>query len=479
MHTKETKLRFTFLVLDLIILNTAILFLGWLRFDVEIRNYHESSLYLLTSNLALLLTYLIFVKNNLYLRDKYLNRIKIITQRSLIFALILSVLGILFLPKEYPQNFLLQCAGLLYLGKLISYWFLYTLLKYRRKKGLHTNRMLIVGENETTYHLRKVIESNPILGYRFIGFVSDHPENPECLGTTAQLAQIIKKHQIQMVFVSDSLLSDQSQSHEYLNICSSMCVRLRFVSENQQGIYSLFNNESFGGITLHNPMEIPLDAWNLRIWKRMADLFISMFAMLFIFSWLFPIIAILIKLSSKGPVFFVQKRTGVNKKTFNCIKFRSMKVNNEANCRQAQQNDSRITSVGQFLRKTNLDELPQFLNVFLGQMSVVGPRPHMLRHTGEYSRLIDHYLIRHYVKPGVTGWAQVNGYRGETNELWKMQKRVDYDMEYIESWNFWWDFSIIWQTIFSINAYENTRRNNQTADQPKTIKKAVTSSMAS
>jgi len=479
MHSKETKIRFTFLFLDLIILNTAILFLGWFRFDVEIRNYHESSLYLLIGNLALLLTYLIFVKNNLYLRDKYINRIRVITQRSLIFVLILSLLGMLFLPKQYPQNFLLQCAGLLYLGKLISYWLLYAILKYRRKKGLHTNRVLIVGESKTTYHLRKIIETNPMLGYRFIGFVSGHPENPDCVGTPGQLAQLIKKHQIQMVFVSDSLFSSQSQSHEYLNICSSMCVRLRFVTENQQDLHSYVNKESFEGITLINPMEIPLDEWSLRIWKRFADLLISTFAMLLIFSWLFPIIAILIKLSSKGPVFFVQKRTGFNKETFNCIKFRSMKVNNEANCRQAQQNDNRITLIGQFLRKTNLDELPQFFNVFLGQMSVVGPRPHMLRHTGEYSKLIDHYLIRHYVKPGVTGWAQISGYRGETNELWKMQKRVDYDMEYIENWNFWWDISIIWQTIFSINAYESTRRNNQIANQPKAIKKTITSSMAS
>jgi len=190
---------------------------------------------------------------------------------------------------------------------------------------------------------------------------------------------------------------------------------------------------------------------------------------------LFPIIAILIKLSSKGPVFFVQKRTGFNKKTFNCVKFRSMNVNNQANCMQAKPNDSRITSIGQFLRKTNLDELPQFFNVFLGHMSVVGPRPHMLRHTAEYSGLIDHYLVRHYVKPGVTGWAQINGYRGETNELWKMQKRVDYDMEYIENWNFWWDISIIWKTIFSINAYKNTVKNSQLENQIKVTKKAYTS----
>jgi len=475
MHAKETKIQFTFLLLDLVILNAVILFLGWLRFDVEIRNYHQSSFYLLMSNLALLVTYLIFIKSNLYLRDSFTNRFRIITQRSLIFALILSLMGLLLLPKQYSQNFLLQCAGLFYLGKLIFYRLLYSVLRYRRKKGLHTKRVLIVGDNDTTQRLRSLIEANPMLGYRFIGYVSDHSANPDCLGTPDQLAKLIKKHRIQMVFASNSIFSDQIQSNKYLTICSSLCIQLRFVSENPRRLHYPMNEEAMKGITLVNPMEFPLDEWKLRIWKRLADLFVSTCAILFIFSWLFPIIAILIKLSSKGPVFFVQKRTGFNKKTFNCVKFRSMNVNNQANCMQAKPNDSRITSIGQFLRKTNLDELPQFFNVFLGHMSVVGPRPHMLRHTAEYSGLIDHYLVRHYVKPGVTGWAQINGYRGETNELWEMQKRVDYDMEYIENWNFWWDISIICKTIFSINAYKNTVKNSQLENQIKVTKKAYTS----
>lgn len=475
MHGRETKIRFTFLLLDLVILNVVILILGWLRFDIEIRNYHQSIFYLMMSNLALLLTYLIFVRNNLYLRDTYLNRFKIITQRSLIFALILSLMGILFLPHQYPQNFLLQCTGLFYLSKLIFYRLLYSVLRYRRKKGFHTKRVLIVGENDITQRLRRLIEANPLLGYCFIGYVSDHSEKPDCVGKPEQLAKLIKKHHIQLVFVSNSLFSDQSQSNKFLSICNSMCIQLRFVSETRQMMPSSINEESLRGITLTNPMEIPMDDWKLRTWKRLADLFISIVAIVFIFSWLFPIVAILIKLSSKGPVFFIQKRTGFNKKTFNCVKFRSMNVNNQSNCLQAKTNDSRITSIGQYLRKTNLDELPQFFNVFLGQMSVVGPRPHMLRHTAQYSRLIDQYVVRLYVKPGVTGWAQINGYRGETDELWKMQKRVDYDMEYIENWNFWWDILIIWKTIFSIKAYKDAGQHTQFENQIKAVNNAVSS----
>ena len=132
-----------------------------------------------------------------------------------------------------------------------------------------------------------------------------------------------------------------------------------------------------------------------------------------------------------------------------------MTVNSESDSQQAQKNDSRITSIGDFLRKTNIDEMPQFINVLLGNMSVVGPRPHMLKHTDQYSQLIQHYKVRHFVKPGITGWAQVNGYRGITDELWKMEKRVEYDMDYLENWTFFWDIKIIFMTVFGNKAFKN------------------------
>jgi putative colanic acid biosynthesis UDP-glucose lipid carrier transferase len=187
----------------------------------------------------------------------------------------------------------------------------------------------------------------------------------------------------------------------------------------------------------------------------MLDVVFSSLVILFVISWLFPILAILIKLSSKGPVFFLQERTGINNRTFKCLKFRSMRMSQDANSKQATRGDSRITRIGQILRKTNLDEFPQFFNVFLGQMSIVGPRPHMLKHTDQYSELIDYYRVRHYVKPGITGWAQVNGYRGETNELWKMEKRVEYDMNYLENWTFWWDLRIIFLTVAGRKVHMN------------------------
>ena len=174
----------------------------------------------------------------------------------------------------------------------------------------------------------------------------------------------------------------------------------------------------------------------------------STFALLVFFPPLLLIFGTWIKLTSRGPIFFKQKRSGEDGKEFWCYKFRSMRVNADADSRQATRNDPRKTYVGELMRRTNIDELPQLINVFLGDMSLVGPRPHMLVHTAQYSALIDKYMLRHQIKPGITGWAQVTGYRGETKELWQMEGRVQRDIWYMEHWTFWLDISIILRTIW-------------------------------
>jgi putative colanic acid biosynthesis UDP-glucose lipid carrier transferase len=163
-----------------------------------------------------------------------------------------------------------------------------------------------------------------------------------------------------------------------------------------------------------------------------------------------PIVALIIKRQSPGPLFFRQERTGLNGETFYCYKFRSMHVNKDADTMQATKDDPRKFPFGNFMRKTNIDELPQFINVLKGDMSIVGPRPHMLKHTEMYHQLIDEYMVRHYCKPGITGLAQVRGYRGETKELWMMEKRVESDIEYMESWTFLMDIKICLETAFQM-----------------------------
>ena len=181
--------------------------------------------------------------------------------------------------------------------------------------------------------------------------------------------------------------------------------------------------------------------------KRVFDLVFATIVVVLLLSWLVPLIACLIKLESSGPTFFKQLRTGKNGKAFYCLKFRSMAVNAASETKQASRGDQRITKVGAFLRRNSLDELPQFINVLKGDMSVVGPRPHMLRHTEDYSKAILNFMDRHQVKPGITGLAQVSGYRGETKELETMAKRVEADMRYLQNWSFWLDLKIVALTV--------------------------------
>jgi putative colanic acid biosynthesis UDP-glucose lipid carrier transferase len=191
----------------------------------------------------------------------------------------------------------------------------------------------------------------------------------------------------------------------------------------------------------------PLEDTGNRIKKRTLDVIFSTLVIIFILSWLVPLIALLIKLDSRGPVFFIQLRSGKNNQPFRCLKFRSLRVNDQADSIQVSRNDYRITRLGRIMRKTNIDELPQILNIFLGDMSVVGPRPHMLKHTEQFSELYKEYMIRHFVKPGLTGWAQVNGFRGEIKDNEFLKKRVEFDTWYMENWSLFLDLKIIILTI--------------------------------
>jgi Undecaprenyl-phosphate glucose phosphotransferase len=456
MKLRDSELLIIYLIIDLIILNFSILLMACLSKEISVYNSNDLSVYILKGNLAWIIAYFTFSKKNLYLRDGFTNRILRITKRTLIFLAVSATITFFLMPQRFSRIFFIEYTFIFYVTQLISYWVFYLYLQYNRERGTHINRVFIIGINKNNQLLRQIIDKNPILGYHFAGYISSNKSDDiEVLGTLEELPELVGIHRVQTIFASIPVPYHPNTEKHYLNLCNQLGVRLRFIPENQRWHSSDINLESIGKIVVINPQEIPLDNLASRIWKRWFDIIFSMLFFLLIFFWLLPIIAILIKLSSKGPVFFVQKRTGFNNRIFNCYKFRSMQVNDCADEKQATENDTRITKMGHFLRRTNLDELPQFINVFLGQMSVVGPRPHMLKHTEQYSELIKYYLVRHYVKPGVTGWAQVNGLRGKTDELWKMQKRVMYDMEYIENWTFWWDIKIILMTIWGKEAFKN------------------------
>ena len=208
--------------------------------------------------------------------------------------------------------------------------------------------------------------------------------------------------------------------------------------------------EMLGNVPVLSIRREPLELLENRIVKRSFDIVCSLLFLCTLFPIIYIIVGLAIKVSSPGPVFFKQKRSGEDGREFWCYKFRSMRVNAQSDTLQATECDPRKTRVGDFIRKTNIDELPQFINVLKGNMSLVGPRPHMLKHTEEYSHLINKYMVRHFVKPGITGWAQVTGFRGETKELWQMEGRVQRDIWYIEHWTFILDLYIMYKTVYNV-----------------------------
>lgn len=232
------------------------------------------------------------------------------------------------------------------------------------------------------------------------------------------------------------------------------CVKLRFIasfSELESLDSTQYHLSSFcNGVPILTSGPEPLNSIRNRIIKRLFDIGFSLFVIFFLLSWLTPILAIVIKRESKGPVFFKQLRSGKNNKPFYCYKFRSMRLNKTANYQQATNNDVRVTKVGAILRKTSIDELPQFFNVLFGNMSIVGPRPHMLSHTDYYRLDIERYMSRLFLKPGITGWAQVNGHRGETAEAKQMKDRIEHDIWYIENWSIKKDIKIVYKTFLNV-----------------------------
>jgi Undecaprenyl-phosphate glucose phosphotransferase len=237
---------------------------------------------------------------------------------------------------------------------------------------------------------------------------------------------------------------------ELVNFCDKNMIRFKVVPDFRGFLFKRVNIDFFDDVPVVTLREEPLTDFINRVMKRLFDLAFSSLVIVFILSWLYPIIAILIKLSSKGPILFKQVRSGVDNEEFICYKFRSMTQSDNADSKQATKGDARITKMGAFLRKSSLDEFPQFMNVFMGNMSIVGPRPHMLVHTEEYSTLINKYMVRQLVKPGITGAAQVRGYRGETKELKDMEGRVRLDVWYIENWSLAVDINIIFQTVWNV-----------------------------
>ncbi len=321
-------------------------------------------------------------------------------------------------------------------------------------KGNFKRKVAIVGYNEKAQQLAAYFNHSKST-YSFEGFFDDEQyfskeSGGNVLAPFSECVDYAVATGIREIY-SLVLPRESGAVQEMVKQAENNCVRIKFVTDDIQYTakhpnYAFMHTGNFRIITLRTE---PLETFRNKVKKRLYDVILSSLVIVFILSWLVPLMAILIKLESRGPVFFVQKRSGRNNTIFHCIKFRTMRVNDQTGV-QAKKNDNRITKVGAFLRKRSLDEFPQFMNVLMGDMSITGPRPHMIEHTEQYSKIINGYMIRHFLKAGITGWAQVKGFRGETEQEIMMRKRVEHDIWYMENWSLMLDIKILFMTIINI-----------------------------
>jgi len=381
--------------------------------------------------------------------------------KAFFFTLVLSLAFAALVQDKYEQSLLLQFFALFFILGGASRVFFNRYLKIYRKRGYNFRRMVVVGVNPFSIDFVNEIIQHPEYGYKFLGFFGLHSKDSDeriRVQKFDKIHQFLLEYDIDEVYIS---LPSDSDYHikEFIKFCHLNYIKVNFLNE----FIHLLNRKTIQlSLDYNGPTPIvavakePLEITANTIVKRSFDIVFSGLILILIGSWLFPLVALLIKIDSPGPVFFRQKRTGLDGKNFVCLKFRTMRVNKHADIKQATADDDRITRVGAFLRKTNIDEMPQFINVLKGEMSVVGPRPHMLSHTRMYAKLISPFMVRHWVKPGITGLAQAKGYRGETHEIRQMYQRVRMDVFYIQHWSFWFDLKIVLITTWNMLTMQKT-----------------------
>ena len=329
-----------------------------------------------------------------------------------------------------------------------KYFMFFYLKKYRILTKNNFRNAVIIGYTPEAIRLKEVFDNRQDYGYRFQGYFSDKKQNPEVLGKIEDLKSFVIENRTDEIYCSLNEISNEKLK-DLVDFADENGKTIKFIPDTKEiysknlkiDYYELFPVLSLQKTELHNPL--------IKGVKRAFDIVFSLLVIILLLSWLIPILAILIKLESKGPVFFKQGRPGLDEQEFFCYKFRSMQVNGFTE-KEASKNDPRVTKMGKFMRKTSIDELPQFFNVLLGDMSVVGPRPHLWSQNKAYANRIKKYMVRHYVKPGVTGLAQVKGFRGEIETDDDMINRIKFDVFYIENWSIVMDIKIIIQTVVNI-----------------------------
>src|SRR5690554_3929806 len=321
---------------------------------------------------------------------------------------------------------------------------IYFLLKnFRLYLGGNVRKVVIIGLNQKTDQLRKFFTTNPVYGYKLYKTFDVKTE-----GALEECMKYVLKEDIEEIYASVAELSNKEMAKLIEFVDNNLKV-LKFLPDNKEIFSKRLDFSYYGVLPILSMRKIPIDEPFNKFLKRGFDIVLSLLVIVCLLSWLTPLLGLLIKLESKGPIFFKQKRNGLDYKEFYCYKFRSMIPNPMADLHQIKKGDERVTRVGRIIRKTSIDELPQFINVLKGDMSVVGPRPHMVSHTHMYAERIDKFMVRHFIKPGITGLAQVSGFRGEVETESDIINRVKYDIFYLENWSFFLDIKIVFQTVYN------------------------------
>lgn len=363
------------------------------------------------------------------------------------------VVNFLLKTNHIPRGYLLSIYAIYTLLMLVERIAMFRYIKKVHNNGFSLARVLLVGNGEEMrelyFDLKTTTYGLDIEGLFATDIEKNLPEGVKLKGVPSQALPYLEKNadSIDAVYCSMASLN-REDARALFSFCENNMIRFFMVPVYVNLTRRHMVNTQVGNSFVLAPREEPLRSFGNRAMKRTLDLVVSTIFLLTLFPIIYVIVAVVIKCQSPGPVFFRQKRNGLYGKEFYCYKFRSMHVNADADKVQATENDPRKFPFGDFMRRANIDELPQFINVFVGNMSLVGPRPHMLAHTEEYRKIVNRYMVRHWVKPGITGWAQVQGFRGETRYLSQMENRVHADIWYVENWSFWLDVRIIASTFF-------------------------------
>jgi len=457
-------IKWVVIAVDLLILNGLLFLFRWLHPVMSAWPTDRVEIFWVVCNLAMILSQWKF-STIIHLRlisggDILRRVISLVILQTIIAYLVMKAVDI-----QLTVGWMLVSIGLYEVVILIVARLLERILvKSFRQMGRNTRMVTFVGNDPELDLLYEKLAHNPTLGYNVRGYYGE-PREPNAknkasslrhLGTVEELMDAIG-HNRELNLGEEVYACMHRKDREKLWALSAYCdqhiVRFYYVPSSVEKLGMRLKRELFDDLELFTTYEIPLENPVNQFLKRFFDIVMSVVALLFCVP-LLPVVAFIIRMQSPGPIFFRQERTGINGKNFVCLKFRSMHVNVDADRLQATEDDPRKFPFGNLMRKYNIDELPQFWNVLLGHMSIVGPRPHMLLHTEFYSNKIGKYMVRHFVKPGITGWAQVTGFRGETKEMWQMKERVKRDIWYIENWSIWLDLRIIWLTLKSVFVHD-------------------------